>query len=225
MPEFDLDNLKKTWQEQPVTEKYNSDEILQMLNKKSRNYIKYILWISIVELLFFSIVNVFYFIQGNDSNGVINILERLGAKKTNEVEHNFNTIYFVLKVLSILTTFYFVIKFYQNYRKIKIEENIKEFIIRIINFKKTVNAFILISIALLLAFISIFTFYIFYALNSQSVHLNNSTLWGFIIGIIFSTVFCIVLIWVYYRLVYGIIMRKLDKNVKILQEIDSQKVS
>ena len=42
MPEFDLDSLKKTWQEQPVQPKYDDKEILQMLNRKSRNYIKYI---------------------------------------------------------------------------------------------------------------------------------------------------------------------------------------
>lgn len=55
MPEFDLDNFKKTWQEQPVQEKYDNTEILQMLNKKSRNYVKYIFWISVVELLFFPV--------------------------------------------------------------------------------------------------------------------------------------------------------------------------
>ena len=46
MPNFDLDNLKSTWQKQLVENKYNDNEILKMLNKKSRNYMKYIFWIS-----------------------------------------------------------------------------------------------------------------------------------------------------------------------------------
>ena len=40
MPDFDLDNLKKTWQEQKVQPKYDNTEIIQMLNKKSRNYVR-----------------------------------------------------------------------------------------------------------------------------------------------------------------------------------------
>lgn len=222
MPEFDLDSFKKTWQEQPVSKKYDNEEILKMLNNKSRNYMKYIFWISVIEFLLFSLMSIFYFFQGNDSDGFLKILERLGAKKTTEVEYRFDSIYLILKIISLLTTSYFVYKFYINYKHIKVEESVKDFIIRIIKFKKTVNAFILISIMLLVGFISIFTFLVFYALNSQSVELSNSMLIGFLIGIILSTALCVLLIWSYYRLVYGIIMRKLDKNLTILQDIDSK---
>lgn len=121
-----------------------------------------------------------------------------------------------------MVTAYFVYKFYQNYRKIKIEENLKGLITRIIKFKKTVNAFILISILLLVAFTSIFTVFIFYALNSQNIEPANSAVTIFVIGITLSTGLCVLLIWLYYRLVYGIIMRKLDKNLKQLKDIDSE---
>lgn len=225
MPEFDLDNFKKTWQEQPVQEKYDNTEILQMLNKKSRNYVKYIFWISVVELLFFSGIGLFYIIKGGDeSNSFLKLLERLGAQKTPEIIANFDTIYFAIKILSLLVTAYFVFKFYQNYHKIKIEENLKGLITRIIKFKKTVNAFILISIAILLAFIITFTAFIFYALNSQNIEPKGSDLMIVIAIIILSTVLCVLLIWLYYKLVYGIIIRKLDKNLKQLKEIDSQEI-
>lgn len=222
MPEFDLDSFKKTWQEQPVQQKYDNNEILQMLNKKSRNYVKYIFWISVFEFLLFSVMGLFYFFQGEETNGFLNVLEKLGAQKTPEVEHNFDAIYLGLKILSLLVTAYFVYKFYQNYRKIRIEENLKGLITRIINFKKTVNAFILISIVLIVAFTSIFTFLIFYALNSQNIEPANSAVTLFVIVTILSTGLCVLLIWLYYRIVYGIIMRKLDKNLTQLKDIDSQ---
>lgn len=222
MPEFDLDSFKKTWQEQPVQQKYDNNEILKMLNRKSRNYVKYIFWISVFEFLLFSVMGLFYFFQGEETNGFLNVLEKLGAKKTPEVENNFDNIYLGLKILSLLVTAYFVYKFYQNYRKIKIEENLKGLITRIIKFKKTVNAFILISILLLVAFTSIFTVFIFYALNSQNIEPANSAVTIFVIGITLSTGLCVLLIWLYYRLVYGIIMRKLDKNLKQLKDIDSE---
>lgn len=224
MPEFDLDNFKKTWQEQPVQEKYDNTEILQMLNKKSRNYVKYIFWISVVELLFFSGIGLFYVIKGDESNSFLKLLERLGAQKTPEIIANFDTIYLAIKILSLLVTAYFVFKFYQNYHKIKIEENLKGLITRIINFKKTVNAFILISIAILLLFIMTFTAFIFYALNSQNIEPKGSDLMIVIGIIIVSTVLCVLLIWLYYKLVYGIIIRKLDKNLKQLKDIDSQEI-
>ncbi|MBT2622981.1 MULTISPECIES: beta-carotene 15,15'-monooxygenase [Chryseobacterium] len=222
MPDFDLDSFKKTWQEQPVQQKYDNSEILKMLNRKSRNYVKYIFWISVFEFLLFSVMGLFYFFKGEETNGFLNVLEKLGAQKTPEVENSFDTIYLILKISSLLVTAYFVYKFYQNYRRIRIEENLKGLITRIIKFKKTVNAFILISIVLLVAFTSIFTVFIFYALNSQNIEPANSAVIIFIIGTILSTGLCVLLIWLYYRLVYGIIMRKLDKNLAQLKDIDSQ---
>ncbi|MEN4762008.1 beta-carotene 15,15'-monooxygenase [Chryseobacterium sp. C39-AII1] len=224
MPEFDLDSFKKTWQEQPVQPKYDHAEILQMLNRKSRNYVKYIFWISVAEFLFFSVLGIFYFFQGEESNSFKKILERLGVQNTGDVENNFDHAYLGIKILGLIITAYFVLKFYQNYRKIKIEENLKGLITRIIKFKKTVNAFILISIVLLLVFTLIFTTFIFYALNTQNIQPNNSDVIIVIIGIIISTILCVSLIWLYYRLVYGIIIRKLDRNLKQLKDIDSQEI-
>jgi hypothetical protein len=50
--DFDIDDLKKSWQEQKVTEVYETSEIEAMLNKKSRNYVKYIFWISLLNFYF-----------------------------------------------------------------------------------------------------------------------------------------------------------------------------
>ncbi len=222
MPEFDLDSFKKTWQEQPVQPKYDNSEILQMLNRKSRNYVKYIFWISVFEFLFFSVLGLFYFFQDNESDSFRKILEKLGTEEAPEVENNFGHFYLAIKLLSVLITAYFVLKFYQNYRKIKIEENLKGLITRIINFKKTVNAFILISIVLLLAFTFVLIAFIFYTLNSQNIQPSGSDLMVTIVAITISTLLAISMIWIYYRLVYGSIIKKLDKNLEQLKGIDSQ---
>ena len=222
MPEFDLDSFKKTWQEQPVEPKYDNNEILKMLNKKSRNYMKYIFWISVIEFLFFSVLGVFYLIQSNESDSFLSILEKMGVHKDSQLVAKLDNIYLIVKILSLVVTGFFVLKFYQNYRKIKIEEDLKLFIIRIITFKKTVNAFILTNIGLLLVLISALIGFTFYILNAQNIEFNSSTFTGFIVGIIVSTILCVSLIWVYYRLVYGIIISRLDKNLNQLKEIESQ---
>jgi len=222
MPEFDLDSFKKTWQEQPVKPKYDNNEILKMLNKKSRNYMKYIFWISVVEFLFFSVLAVFYLIQSNESDSFLSILEKMGVHRDSQLVTKLDNIYLIVKILSLVVTGFFVLKFYQNYRKIKIEEDLKLFIIRIITFKKTVNAFILTNIGLLLVLMSAFIGFTFYIINIQNIKVSNSTLIGFLVGFIIGTILCVSLIWVYYRLVYGIIMSRLDKNLNQLKEIESQ---
>lgn len=222
MPEFDLDSFKKTWQELPVHPKYDDNEILKMLNKKSRNYMKYIFWISVAEFLFFSLMGIFYLVNSNEFDSLLNILEKMGVQRNDTIQNSLDTIYLVIKILSLLVTGFFVVKFYQNYRKIKIEEDLKLFIIRIITFKKTVNAFILTNIGLLLIIIGALTAFAFYIFNSQQIHLSRSSLMSFVIAICISTILCITLIWIYYRLVYGIIMSRLDKNLNQLKEIESQ---
>lgn len=222
MPNFDLDNLKSTWQKQLVENKYNDNEILKMLNKKSRNYMKYIFWISAAEFLFFTLFGFYYIIQDQESSSLMSLLQNLGVEKNAELKNSLENIYLSIKMATLLVTGYFVVKFYQNYRKIRIEEDLKAFITRIINFKKTVNTFIIINIILFITFTTVFTGFVFYVINHQNIKLESSNKTAFILGIVISTLLCVVLIWLYYRLVYGIIMGRLDKNLNQLKEIDSQ---
>ncbi|MCQ4034238.1 beta-carotene 15,15'-monooxygenase [Kaistella montana] len=222
MPEFDLDNFKKTWQEQMVQPKYNSTEIEAMLNKSSRNYVKYILWISIAEFLVIFCMNLYYAFIGDDTNSFISILGKLGVKSTTGLENGFSNLYLGMKTISLVLTAFFVVKFFQNYRKINVESNLKKLILQIINFKKTVNLFILANIFLIILFTVILTAFTFMILSQQNIHLNNPTLIGFLVGTIVMMGISVVLIWVYYRLVYGIILKRLGKNLEELQRIDEQ---
>lgn len=220
MPDFNLDHLKKTWQEQEVQPKYNSSEIESMLNKSSRNYVKFIFWISVVEFIGILGMNVYYNFIGNDSASFANILKRLGISYSEELNENLTALYIVLKVISLLMTGVFVFLFYQNYRKINVEANLKNFILQIIHFKKTVNLFILFNISLLVLFTMVLTGFTLYVLSQQHIHLEKSTMIGFITGIIVMTALSVLIIWLYYRIVYGIIMKRLGKNLNELKKIE-----
>lgn len=221
MPEFNLDTFKKTWQEQEVPPKYDSAEIEAMLNKSSRNYVKYILWISVAEFLIILGLNTYYTFVGDESGSFLRILSKMGAKTSAALEYDLSHLYMLLKAISIVLTAFFVVKFYRNYTKIKVESNLKKFILQIIDFKKTVNLFILANIVLLVVFTVVITGFIFYVLSEQQIHLSNPTLAGFFIGLVLVTGLSILLIWLYYRIVYGIIMQRLGKNLKELKKIDS----
>lgn len=219
MPEFDLDHIKKTWQ-QEVQPKYDSQSIETMLNKSSRNYVKFILWISIAEFLLILGLNIYYSFFGDYSGSFINILGKLGVKNSTELQANFAHLYFVLKTISLLLTGVFVVLFYQKYKKINVESNLKKFILQIISFKKIVNTFIIANIALLVVFTAVLTVFTFRILAQQNIHLSHLTLIGFITGIIGMTLISTVLIWLYYRVVYGIVMKRLEGNLNELQNME-----
>lgn len=220
MPDFDLDHLKKTWQEQEVQPKYNSTEIESMLNKSSRNYVKYILWISCLEFLVILGMNIYYLFSESDSQSFLNILEKIGVHNSVDLEENFSHLYFALKVISLLLTAFFVVKFYWNYKKITVESNLKKLIVQIIKFKKTVNLFIFANIFLIILYIVALVVFTNWVISEQHINLNQSTLIGFYVGFIVMMGICVVLIWIYYRVVYGILLKKLSENLKELKKID-----
>lgn len=222
MPEFDLDNFKKTWQEQQVQPKYDSSDIESMLNKSSRNYVKYILWISVAEFLVILCMNLYYLFSGNDSQSFINILQKLGVTDSAKLDADFNRLNFCWKILSLIVTAYFVIQFYRTYAMINVESNLKKLILQIIKFKKTVHQFILANIGLLILYTITLGVFTFWVLSEQHIKLNNPTLIGFYVGMIVMMAISVILIWLYYRLAYGIILKKLEKNLGELQKIEEE---
>ena len=220
MPEFDLDSFKETWQQQPVLPKYDTSEIESMLNKSSRNYVKYILWISLVEFILILGANLYYTFLGEDTTDLMSVLGKLGIDNSDQFQTTLTQLYLALKMVSLALTGIFVYLFYQNYRKINIEANLKKLILQIIKFKKTVQLFIVANIALVILFTLILGIFTFSVLAEQNIELTNPTLIGFIAGLILTMAISVVLIWIYYRVVYGLILRRLGKNLEQLQNIE-----
>ncbi len=220
MPEFDLDSFKETWQQQPVQPKYDTSEIESMLNKSSRNYVKYILWISLVEFILILGANLYYTFLGEDTADLMSVLGKLGIDNSDQFQTTLTQLYLALKMVSLALTGIFVYLFYQNYRKINIEANLKKLILQIIKFKKTVQLFIVANIALVILFTLVLGIFTFSVLAQQNIELTNPTLIGFIAGLVLTMGISVVLIWIYYRLVYGFILRRLGKNLEQLQNIE-----
>lgn len=222
--DFDIDSFKKSWQNQTIADGYNQEDIEKMLNKKSRNYVKYILWISIAEFFVFGMINFITLFSSNFHTDFTNILNRLQIRNQSQVEFSLDRIYNWMKVASLVITGIFVIIFYINYKRINVEANLKKFITHIIAFKKTVNLFIISNIVLLLLVIGCFTTFIIYTMRLQKIHIDNPTFWGLISGVTVSLLICIILILLYYKIAYGIILKRLSKNLNQLEAIDSQKI-
>lgn len=221
MSDFNIDNLKNTWQNQKIKPKYNSEEILKMLNKKSRNYVKYIYWISLAELILFFGITIFYIFNGGEYESFYKLIEKLGIKKTPIIEENFEHVYLIFKIISIIIGGYFVFRFYQLKNKIHYEENLKTFISSISSFRKTVKLFIILNILIVIIYMAIGFAMINHLISEQNIELSSNDKLAFGIGIGVGTLFSLVILWVYYIIIYGIIMSKLNSTLKQLQEIDT----
>ncbi len=210
----ELEILKQDWKKQDRNYPYLSyDQIYKMLWKKSSSIVKWIFVISVLEFLFWAVLSVFFI---NDDYWAQ--LERIHLTEFT----------IVLYVISYSITFYFIYQFYRNYKKISATDDAVTLMDNILKTRRTVKlyiAFIIISTFITLLVSIYFTFN--YHMNNAEVvdptkdYSFDLTQWAIFLG--FTALFSILflgLIWLFYRLLYGILLKKLEKNYKELKNLE-----
>lgn len=211
----ELELLKKQWQSQEQELPHLSySDIYKMLLKKSSSIVKWIFYISIAEIIFWTLLAFLVpesSTKFSDDIGLHNIL--LGVN-----------------IVNYLVFGFFIILFYRNYRKISTTDSIKELMGNILSTRKTVKYFVIYNITT--SIILIVGINIFYYLNQDIVFRFMTEDYGianitqerfmkmfFAIQILFGIVM-IGFVMLFYRLVYGILLRRLSKNYKELEKIE-----
>ncbi len=209
----ELEFLKQNWKKQEENlPKLSYNEIYKMIWKKSSSIVKWIFVISIVELLLSSLFTIFmadadYWEQ----------MEQLHLKK----------IQIGMYVISYLITFYFIYCFYRNYRRISSTDDAATLMKNILKTRKTVKtyiAYILISSGLYSLVITYYTIQ-----NHQLIQeVTDSSKYTFDVvdWIKFAVAGCLILgvfllaLWLFYRLIYGILLGRLKRNYKELKRLE-----
>lgn len=223
--DFNLDNFKETWQKQEVEQKYDKEDIEQMLNKKSRNYVKQILWISIIEFIVFSLLSMGYFLMDETGGSLALSLEKsLKIKFTEDDKFILNIFDSFKDFIGIMIPIIFIYLFYKSYQKIKVEEDLKNFITHIMKFRKTVNYYLFTNVFLFFISFILIMIYISQILGNYNIILNDTMLMGFFAAIVFTVVVLGFVIGIYYLIVYGVILGRLGRNLKKLKEIEKEKL-
>lgn len=209
----ELEILKRDWKQQEASlPRLSYNEIYKMLWKKSSSIVKWIFIISILELLFW---------------GVLNILLSDGKFwKQMELIHLKEFTVFVY-ILSYGVTFYFIYRFYRNYRKISSTDDAATLMKNILTTRKTVKyyiAFIIISSALTSLIYSYFTIFHHAAtaeVTDPAKYSFSITQWLVLTAVlIFVIAVFLGIIWLFYRLIYGILLKRLNKNYKELKDLE-----
>lgn len=207
----ELDLLKKDWKKNADSfEQISENEIYKMIHKKSSSIVKWILIISILEILFWTVSNLFF--------------------STDEmlIKINHPEMIFYLEALTYFNyavVLVFVYFFYKNYKTISATESTKLLMSSILKTRKTVQYYVWYNLGMAVIS-SIISFFIAFVYNPDMAFLkdklaaNGKTI--FITGgiLLLVTLVFLGMFWCFYRLLYGTLLRRLYANYKELKKID-----
>ena len=207
----ELDLLKKDWKKNADSfEQISENEIYKMIHKKSSSIVKWILIISILEILFWTVSNLFF--------------------STDEmlIKINHPEMIFYLEVLTYfnyVVVLVFVYFFYKNYKTISATESTKLLMSSILKTRKTVQYYVWYNLGMAVIS-SIISFFIAFVYNPDMDFLRdklaaNGKAMFITVGILFLVTLAFLgIFWCFYRLLYGTLLRRLYANYKELKKID-----
>ena len=206
----ELDLLKRDWQKNDAFKQVSEVEIYKMLHKKSSSIVKWIFIISILEIMLWTVISVFF----NADDYLKNI-------KHEELDFYFEA----LTVFNYAVILVFIYLFYKNYMAISTTVSIKQLMKDILKTRKTVQCYVWYNLGMV-ALSLLFGFYIAFAYNPDVAVLmdkidNNTKVMVVTIGVFVLIIAAFLgLFWLFYRLIYGTLLRRLFANYKELRKID-----
>ena len=211
---MDLDNYKKAWDNQPEeTNKVSKVDIYKMAHSKSSSIVKWIFIIGILEFSFWLILNFF-----TSKSSYMEVYEKL----------NLTTFLKVTYYIHYVVIIAFLYIFYKNYSAISIIDGTKELLKKIFRVRKTVKFYVYYNLITFVILSVIVNFIIFSdrnklkeIFNAESTNISESNF--FTIMLVTQIVFLLIflgLFWLFYQLLYGILLRKLNKNYKELSKLE-----
>lgn len=209
----ELELLKKDWQKKDKDlPKLSYDEIYKMIWKKSSSIVKWIFYISLIEFIFWLALS-FLPVDNDELN-----VEKIQV---------FNTLNTILDIVFYCVVAYFIFRFYQNYRKINAADDAKSLMRKIIKTRRTVMKYVWFNLcffALMMIVVSVE--YVISnpdgALTAKIAEADNAlALWA-LFGLILlgAIVFFALILWLLYRVLYGILLKRLTKNYKDLKQLE-----
>jgi hypothetical protein len=207
----ELDLLKKDWKKKENSfSQLSEQEIYKMLHRKSSSIVKWILIISILEVMLWTFIGIVY----------------SSDEYLKSIKHEELLVYFrILNWLNYAIVLVFIWLFYKNYVNISTTSSTKKLMSDILKTRKTVRYYVwynlvMMVLGLIAGFILAFSYNP--KVSSLKEKMMHETKYMVITIVILALTTAIVLafFWLFYRLLYGILLRKLLANYKELKKID-----
>lgn len=210
----ELDLLKKDWKKsENEFPKLSYSDIYGMILKKSSSIVK---WIFIISLLEFGLWLILSFAL-KDTKG----MERFN-------NYDADMILIPLSVVGYIILAYFFYLFYKNYRNISVTDNAKILMENILKTRRSVKNYVAFNLIYLAVSVVIVMFIQFdqdevFIAQIQQAAANGELIKYYVIIILTTMAFLAIAIGIlllFYWLVYGILLRRLNRNYKELKKLE-----
>jgi len=210
----ELELLKKDWQKKDDDyPKLSYNDIYKMILKKSSSIVKWIFIISLLEFAFWSLISILL----KDSESM---------KRFQEYDADY--ILIPLAVVSYIILAYFFYLFFMNYRKISVTDSAKVLMENILKTRRTVKQYVAFNLIFLVLSVIVVLFIEFdkdqTLINQAQLAAANGEAFKFYASIIIATFLLLALalgvLLLFYWLVYGILLKRLNKNYRELKKLD-----
>lgn len=211
----ELELLKRDWRKKGKDlPKLSFDEIYKMIWKKSSSIVK---WIFIISLIEFSLPLLLYLLPSMAKS--LAIWRDLGL----------GSFLLISNIVQYGVIFYFIFQFYKRYREISTLDNAKQLLANILKTRRTVKYYVIFCLSLIILSFLVMAMGIYlsddpmaalgYTNKMQNIspeYIKTTMIVSVLaIGIITTLVMGFI-----YFLLYGLLLKKLNKNYKELKELD-----
>ncbi|CAN1571266.1 hypothetical protein MCETHM1_03230 [Flavobacteriaceae bacterium] len=214
----ELDLLKKDWKKNSDSfEQVSENEIYKMIHKRSSSIVKWIFIVSVLELGLGLILGLLISFTKYDEKN-IELIKSFGIYGY----------YIATSVFLYAVIFFFIYKFYSMYRKIAVDDSTKQLLSTILKTRTVVKQYIAFNLTSFAVLFIIFGGYMFYegyiqgAAKNGAIHPQmpmNIALISMVV-LILATAFLTFAFWLVYKLIYGILLKRLQNNYEELKKID-----
>ena len=207
----ELDLLKKDWNKETKDSRLTAKDIYPMLLKKSSSIVKTLFYISIAELVFWTLINLLPFFTSESYRA------QLDNVYTNK------TVFTLINILSYIIIALFIYLLFKSYKSISVTDNAKKLMESIIKTRKIIKYYVLYN--LVLAFIAMVIGLYFGVKYNPAVSnklANASDSQALIIyGVLLAfTAGFVLILWLFYRLIYGLLLKRLNRNYNELKKLE-----
>lgn len=209
----ELDLLKKDWKKQETSFKqYSAEDIYKIIHKKSSSIVKWLFVICVAEFIFWIFLNLII------PDSFFSIYDKL----------HINQILNFSYILHYTAVVIFIYLFYKNFKSISVTDTTNKLMKNIIKTRKTVNYYVYYNIIMTII-LSVVVNCIMFSnptllneiMNPEHIAISEDKLFYIIL---FSQIIAVSLmvgfLWLYYRIIYGILLKKLKRNYKELENLD-----
>ncbi len=210
----ELELLKKDWQkENKKFPKLTYDEIYKMILKKSSSIVKWIFIISLLEFVLWTLVS--FGLKDSES-----------MKRFEQYDADLILIPFT--VLGYIILAYFFYLFFKNYKTISATDSAKVLMENILKTRRTVKQYVAFNL-IYLVIATVVVLFIEFDQDQQIISkVNEASANGevfkfyatIIITIVILLTIFIALLLLFYYLIYGLLLRRLNKNYKELKKLE-----